>query len=35
MSRAFNRHFVLRRYRRMLRDLAVPVSEWTGVRIEP
>jgi hypothetical protein len=35
MSRALNRHFVRRRYRRMLRDLAVPVSEWTGVRLDP
>lgn len=34
-SRRINHHFTLRRYRRMLRDLATPVAEWTGPRLEP
>jgi hypothetical protein len=35
MSRVFNRHFIRRRYRRMLRDLSTPVEGWTGPRTEP
>lgn len=35
MSRRLNRHFTLRRHRRMLRDLATPVAGWTGPRLEP
>lgn len=35
MSRRFNRHAIQRRYRRLLRDLAVPVSAWTTPRIDP
>lgn len=35
MSRRFNRHSILRRYRRMLRDLATPVSGWTTPRLDP
>lgn len=35
MSRCFNRHATLRRYRRLLRDLATPVSGWTTPRIDP
>lgn len=35
MSRAFNRHFIRRRYRRMLRSLAVPVENWTAPRTTP
>lgn len=35
MSRRYNRHTIRRLYRRMLRDLAVPLSEWTGVRTDP
>jgi hypothetical protein len=35
LSRRFNRHAILRRYRRLLRDLATPVSGWTTPRIAP
>jgi hypothetical protein len=35
MSRVLNRHFMRRRYRRMLRSLATPVENWTGPRTEP
>ncbi len=35
MSPWFNRHFILRRYRRMLRRLATPVSGWGAPRYEP
>jgi hypothetical protein len=35
MSRRFNRHATERRFRRMLRDLATPVSGWTTPRIDP
>lgn len=35
LSRRFNRHAILRRYRRLLRDLATPVSGWTTPRIDP
>ena len=35
MSRVFNRHFIRRRYRRMLRDLSTPVEGWTSPRTEP
>ncbi|HEY3519915.1 MAG TPA: YrbL family protein [Rhodanobacteraceae bacterium] len=35
MSRVFNRHFILRRYRRMRRRLATPVSSWSGPRHDP
>ena len=35
MSPLFNRHFVLRRYRRMRRRLATPVSGWGTPRYEP
>lgn len=35
MSRRFNRHAILRRYRRLLRDLATPVAGWTTPRIDP
>jgi hypothetical protein len=35
MLRRFNRHATERRFRRMLRDLATPVSGWTTPRIDP
>ena len=35
MSRRINRRFTLRRYHRMLRELATPVSGWTGPRLDP
>lgn len=35
MSRAINRRNTLRRYRRMLGHLAVPVSEWLPERTDP
>jgi hypothetical protein len=35
MSRHYNRHVIRRRYRRLLRDLATPLSEWTGARTTP
>lgn len=35
MSKRINRHFIERHYRRLLRDLATPVSEWTTPRIDP
>jgi hypothetical protein len=35
MSRAFNRHLIRRRYRRMLRDLSTPVEDWTAPRTAP
>lgn len=35
MSRRFNRHAIRRRYRRLLRDLATPVANWTTPRLDP
>jgi hypothetical protein len=35
MSPALNRHFIRRRYRRMLRNLAQPVSTWGMPRTDP
>jgi hypothetical protein len=35
MWRRFNRHTIHRRYRRMLRELATPVSSWTQPRLDP
>ena len=35
MSRVFNRHFIYRRYRRMLRGLSTPVEGWTTPRTAP
>lgn len=35
MSRRFNRYATERRYRRMLHDLATPVSGWTTPRLNP
>ena len=35
MSTVINRHFIHRRYRRMLRDLAQPVSTWSLPRTDP
>lgn len=32
MSRRWNRHFIHRRYGRLLRDLATPVAQWTAPR---
>lgn len=35
MSKRINRHFIQRRYQRLLRDLATPVSGWIAPRIDP